>query len=118
MVDDINAINLKEVKNIICVKGFASGTHEFKIETPYGLSERVKVKGIIPPTIPVTINLLEKVDSQNDAASASAIIKETEQVVASSSTDVASNTASDAVIENAATSEKLASDTQTLSGNK
>lgn len=118
LVDDINAINLKEVKNIICVKEFASGTHEFKIETPYGLSERVKVKGIIPPTIPVTINLLEKVDFQNDAASASAIIKETEQVVASSSTDVASNTASDAVIENAATSEKLASDTQALSGNK
>ncbi len=113
LIDDINAINLNEVKNIVYVKGFASGTHEIKIEPPYGLSERVKVKSIIPPVIPVTINLLEKVDVQDEAATASAKIDEKEQKVAPSAAAIASNT-----VETATASEKIASDTNALPENK
>ena len=61
-IDDISAIKPIELKNIICVKGLSSGTHQLSLEIPYGFSERVKVKSIIPASIPVTIRLLEKVE--------------------------------------------------------
>lgn len=112
LIDDINAINLKEVNNIICVKGLTSGTHDLKIETPYGLSERVKVKNIIPATIPVTIDMLEKVtESEEATASDSAKIKENASKEASAT---ASTTVNTSVAENASNMKAVASATENL----
>ncbi len=60
-IDDINSINKNELKNIIRVKGLASGTHLLPLEIPYGFSKRVKVKSIIPESVQITVRLLEKV---------------------------------------------------------
>lgn len=67
LIDDINAIKPNEMKNIIYVKGLTSGTHMIPLEIPYGFSERVMVKSIIPASISVTIRQLEKVEDNNGA---------------------------------------------------
>ena len=65
-IDDINAIKTSELKNIIYLKGIASGTHSVNLEIPYGFSERVKVKSINPATFPVIIRLMEKIEDQEN----------------------------------------------------
>jgi hypothetical protein len=61
LIDDLNATKASELHNIIPLKGFASGTHFVTIESPYGISERIKIKSITPASFPVTIRLMEKV---------------------------------------------------------
>lgn len=61
-IDDIKSVNPDELKNIIRVKGLASGTYDLPLEMPYGFSKRINVKKIIPEYVPVTIKMLEKVN--------------------------------------------------------
>lgn len=64
LIDDLNATKASELNNIIPLKGLASGTHFVSIEPPYGISERIKIKTIIPASFPVTIRLMEKVEEE------------------------------------------------------
>ena len=89
-VDDINAIKYNEMKNIICVKGLASGTHQMPLEIPYGFSQRVKVKSLNPSSIPITIRLLEKVEEvQNN----------NEQIISSNEKETIASTSSELINE-------------------
>ena len=65
-LNDINSIKQDELKNIIRVKGLSSGTHNIKLEIPYGFSKRVKVKSITPESVAVTVNLLEKISEKEE----------------------------------------------------
>ena len=65
-LSDINSIKQDELKNIVFAKGLSSGTHNIKLEIPYGFSKSVKVKSITPEYIPVTIRLLEKVNIEKE----------------------------------------------------
>ena len=64
LIDDLNAIKVSELNNIICLKNLASGSHFVTIEPPYGLSERIKIKSINPASFPVVIRLMEKVEEE------------------------------------------------------
>lgn len=66
LIDDITAIKKGELKNILYVKGLASGSYNIGIEAPYGLSERLKVKSIFPDSVTVVINTLEKVEAKDE----------------------------------------------------
>ena len=68
-IDDINAVKTSELKNIIYLKGIASGSHTINLDPPYGLSERLKLKSITPASFPIMIRLMEKVDIPEITAS-------------------------------------------------
>ena len=121
-IDDINAIKKDELKNIIMVKGLASGTHIMPVGIPYGVSERILVKKIIPESVPVTIRLLEKIKYDTDenvikkeeiisVEDKNEAITSEETSIAVDNLDVASNTTS----INISNQENTASNTEKIS---